>query len=272
MQYLKDKDVIFLRIEPPLPISNIQYPISKVLDINPRATTILDITKSEDDLLAAMHEKTRYNIRLAERKELKIVPTVSRDPAVAGKDLKVLMNLMKETGQRDKFKLHSEEHYRQILNSVTSSQLSVFYNGQPIAVGVFVGFADTFTYLYGASDYEHRSLMAPYLVQWEGIKLGKKLGYKYFDFFGIAPGDSRKSKVESRKDGEQILPVRGVGGCEPSGTKEYSYDPRHQYAGVTRFKLGFGGKILENPGTFDLIISPRKYKVYQILRSIRRLF
>ena len=70
---------------------------------------------------------------------------------------------------------------------VYSLQTTVYCNGEAIATGVFVGFGNTFTYLYGASDYEHRSLMAPYLVQWEGMKMGKKLGYSLYDWFGIAP-------------------------------------------------------------------------------------
>ncbi len=271
LDYLKSKGIIFLRVEPFSPISNIQYPISKVVDINPRATMVLDLNKTEEELLAGMHEKTRYNIHLAERKELEIIPTASRDPAVAGKDIKLFLRLMRATGKRDKFKLHSEEHYRQILFSEMSYQLSAVVKDVVVATAVFIGFGDTFTYLYGASNYEYRQLMAPHLLQWEGIKLGKKLGYKYYDFFGIAPCVSQKSKVKSQKGDEQIHPMRRVGGCESSGTKEYSYDPRHQYAGVTRFKLGFGGATYEDPGTFDLIISPGKYKIYQILRKIRRL-
>ena len=267
--YLKTKKCIFFRIEPSSLISNIQYPISKVVDINPRATTILDTTKSEEELLKVMHEKTRYNIRLAERKGLRIIPTASRDPAAAGKDYKILMDLMRATGKRDGFKLHDEEHYRQILvsdfsyqisaqlrtpNSDLSAEASAKAGLRTIATAIFVGFGATFTYLYGASDYEHRSLMAPYLVQWEGIKLGKELGFKKYDFFGIAPAnESRIKNQESRSD-------------------QYEYDIQHQYAGVTRFKLGFGGVAHEDPGTFDLIISPGKYMVYQLVRRVKRLF
>jgi lipid II:glycine glycyltransferase (peptidoglycan interpeptide bridge formation enzyme) len=85
-----------------------------------------------------------------------------------------------------------------------------------------------------------------YLLQWEGIRLGKKLGYTHYDFFGIAPA------------------CKGERG-------EYVYDEKHQYAGVTRFKLGFGGEVVEHPGTFDLILQPMKYKVYQLFRTLRRL-
>lgn len=242
--YLKEKNCIFFRTEPAPLIHNTKYIIHNTFDVNPRTTTILDLTQSEDELLSAMHEKTRYNIRLSERKGLVISHK---------KDFEVLIKLLRETGKRNEFRLHAKKHYKQILDSTMSYQLSAVLGGRALATIILVGFGNTFTYLYGASDYERRQLMASYLLQWEAIKLGKKLGYKWYDFFGIAPSDSRKSKVKSLKS-------------------EYLYDVSHQYAGVTRFKLGFGGDILEDPGTFDLIISPLKYRIYGILRKIRRLF
>ena len=237
VSYLSRRGCIFFRIEPPQVLVNSKFLIKKTIDVNPRATTVLDLTKSEEQLLAKMHPKTRYNIRLAEKKGLVIKEEKNPDE---------LLRLMKMTGERDKFRLHSDKHYIEVLNSEIVRQINVESGGETIAVGVFVGYGDTFTYLYGASDHNFRSFMAPYLVQWEGIKLGKKLGFTKYDFFGIAP------KVEE------------VGG-------EYSYDPKHQYAGVTRFKLGFGGEIKEEPGTYDLIINKNKYSFYQLLRIIRRL-
>jgi lipid II:glycine glycyltransferase (peptidoglycan interpeptide bridge formation enzyme) len=81
---------------------------------------------------------------------------------------------------------------------------------------------------------------------WKGIELGKKLGYTQYDFFGIAP---------------TTIDEQG----------EYHYDQKHQYAGVTRFKLGFGGKIQLTPGTFDIILKPTLYSLYQTVRKLRRL-
>ena len=68
-----------------------------------------------------------------------------------------------------------------------SRQLTIYDGSSPLATAILVGCGDVFTYLFGASDYEYRNLMAPYLVQWEGIQLGKKLGYKFYDFWGITP-------------------------------------------------------------------------------------
>ena len=222
-EYFKEKNCIFFRIEPTEKLT-----AKKTIDINPRATLILDLSKPEEELLAGMHQKTRYNINLAAKKNLEIKNN---------KDVKIFWKLMEQTGKRDEFKLHPQEHYQNILSADGSYQLTAYNQNGPVASVVLIGFGQTFTYLYGASNYEHRQLMAPYLLQWEAIKLGKKLGYKNYDFFGIAP----------------------------------NYDPRHQYAGVTRFKQGFGGQYVETPGTHDLILDKNKYKLYRLLRFVRRL-
>ncbi|MDD2758032.1 MAG: peptidoglycan bridge formation glycyltransferase FemA/FemB family protein [Patescibacteria group bacterium] len=242
--YFKNKKCIFFRFEPmanwELGTENCE--LRKTVDINPRATMILDLRRTPDELLAGMHQKTRYNINLAQKKDLRVSDI---------KDADLFMTLMKATGQRDKFRLHQVKHYHEIIFSPLAHQLTVFYGPRPIATAIFAGFGDTFTYVFGASDYDHRSLMAPYLIQWEGIKMGQRYGYRYYDFFGIAPQKGIKSKEQ--------------------GINDYEYDVKHQYAGVTRFKQGFGGAYHEDPGTFDLIISPWKYRVYNWLRRIRRM-
>ncbi len=232
IDYLKNKNCIFFRAEPPAISENLGFRIKKTIDINPPATLILDLKKSEEELLSGMHQKTRYNIHLAEKKDLKISDE---------KNLEVFWSLMNKTGSRDKFGLHRKSHYEKVLESPVVYQLTAYENKTAVACGVFARFGNTFTYLYGASDYEHRNLMAPYLLQWEGIKMGKSSGCQQYDFFGVAP------------------------------VKDGNYDEQHQYAGVTRFKLGFGGIPHQVPGTFDLIINIGKYKLYSILRKLRRL-
>ena len=232
--FKKNKVVVFLRVEPQsfnFPIS--QFPnFKKTIDINPSATLILDLSKTEEEILAGMHQKTRYNIHLAEKKDLKI----SQE-----KNLEVFWVLMNKTGSRDKFDLHHKKHYEKGLQSPMVYQLTVYEDKIPVACAVFACFANTFTYLYGASDYEYRHLMAPYLLQWEGIKIGKSLGCRWYDFFGVAP------------------------------VIDGNYDLHHQYAGVTKFKLGFGGIPQQSAGTWDAVIDGKKYMIYNFLRKLRRL-
>jgi len=235
LDYLRNKKCIFFRMEP----QDAPDGAEKVYDFNPRATLILDLNKIPDNLLGTMHQKTRYNINLAQKKNLRVSDDKNAD---------LFMNLMRRTAKRDKFRLHEERHYHEIIFSPLSHQLTIFFENKPIATAVFIGFGDTFTYVFGASDYEYRSLMAPYLIQWEGIKMGQRYGYKFYDFFGVAP-------MISKQEGS-----------------DYVFDSKHQYAGVTRFKQGFGGEYFETPGTYDLVITPWKYKIYGWLRALRRFF
>jgi lipid II:glycine glycyltransferase (peptidoglycan interpeptide bridge formation enzyme) len=197
----------------------------------------LDLDKDYEELLVAMHSKTRYNIGLAKKKGLKIEER---------KDLEVFWDLMKRTGERDNFRLHNKKHYEEVLGSNLTSQVIIYFENKPIATGVFIIFGQTFTYLYGASDYEYRQFMAPYLIQDFGINKAKKEGFKKYDFFGIAP---------VKKDENE----------------EWIYDDKHQYAGVTRFKLGFGGEYVSLVGTYEIVINKVLYLFVSLVKKIRKI-
>jgi lipid II:glycine glycyltransferase (peptidoglycan interpeptide bridge formation enzyme) len=177
-RYFRERGFIFWRLEPEFEWADTQQKIQNTNDINPRATLLLNIDLPEEKLLGNLHSKTRYNLHLAQRKELR----VSYD-----KNFGVFWELLKKTGARDNFILHSKESYENIMTDTAISQITIYHQDRAIASGGFIGFGDTFVYLYGALDYEARHLMGPYLLQWSAIMLGKKLGYKYYDFFGVAP-------------------------------------------------------------------------------------
>lgn len=232
MDYLKTQKIIFWRLEP---AGNMKIlDAKKSLDINPRATIVLDLTKTEEKLFAEMRPKTRYNIRLAEKKHLEIKTENNLD---------IFLELMKKTAARDNFRTHKTEHYRAIFSSNFCKQFTAYFEKKSVATILLIGFGKNLTYLFGASDYNFRQLMAPFLLQLEAIKYGQQNGFKQYDLFGVAP------KISADK-----------------------YDEKHQYAGVTRFKAGFGGQYQESAGTLDLIIKKVEYTIYQWLRKIRRLF
>jgi len=138
------------------------------------------------------------------------------------------------TGGRDNFRLHGAAHYKNLL-TVAPDFIKLFlaeYRGRNIAAGFFCFWGDKVTYLHGASDNEFRNVMAPYLLQWFLILAAKKEGYRYYDFYGL---DEKK------------------------------------WPGVTRFKLGFGGRTVEYPGTYDVIFNSAGYRIYNLARKIRRL-
>ncbi len=232
--YFKTKKVLFWRIEPTQKIENKN--IIKSRDINPSATMVLSLQKSEEEILSGMHSKTRYNINLSQKKNLELKNE---------KNLSVFWELMKKTGERDGFRLHEAAHYQAILNSDFSTQLTVYSHNKAIATMVLVGFGNTFTYLFGASDHDYRNLMAPYLLQWSAMTLGKNSGYGFYDFFGVAPN--------------------------VSGNEHYEYSSEHQYGGVSRFKSGFGADYFESSGTFDFIVNKFGYKMYFGLRKLKKI-
>lgn len=179
----KREGAIFLRFEPPDELrvaAGCGLRVNKTIDVQPSKTLILNLTKSEDELLKQMHQKTRYNIRLAEKKDIKIVE--------AGADkFEKFWRLLAATRDRGGFSLHSRGYYQAMLNQ-DSSFVKMFlaeHQGKVLAGNLMVFFGDTATYLHGGSSDESRELMAPYALQWQVIKLAKGAGYKYYDFHGI---------------------------------------------------------------------------------------
>ncbi len=155
-----------------------------------------------------------------------------KEGAVA--DFSEFWRLMDMTGARDDFRLHSAKHYLNLLSGWPGFIRLFFavYEGKNIAAGMFCFWGDKATYMHGASDNEFRNVMAPYLLQWSMIRKAKEGGYRYYDFYGI---------------------------------------DENKWPGVTRFKLGFGGRAEDYPGAYDVIINPILYGFYELMRKIRRL-
>ena len=119
IQLAKKENCIFLRIEPSAALPAIHYPLRKVADVQPSQTIILNLEKSEEELLAQMHPKTRYNIRLAEKKAVTVRTVETRHGA--SEDFEKFWELMEETVGRDKFRSHGKEYYKTMLDSLDIS-------------------------------------------------------------------------------------------------------------------------------------------------------
>lgn len=191
--------------------------------IQPSRTVIIDLEKDEGGLLSEMRPKTRYNINVADRHGI----VVGDDD-----DMVSFSKLLKKTAKRDRFSPHPADYYEKLFDFANLETKLFFakYQNKPIAAALVLIYGDSGYYLHGASDYERRSLMAPYMLHWQIIKFLKNKGISNYDLWGI---DANK------------------------------------WPGVTRFKLGWGGRVVEYPGSFDMPISKFWYFVYRLYRWLR---
>jgi lipid II:glycine glycyltransferase (peptidoglycan interpeptide bridge formation enzyme) len=241
----KSENCILIQLEPNIidtegskaEIKNLGL-ISAAHPLLTKYTFILDLTKSEEELLKNMHPKTRYNIRVAEKKGVKITEDNSN------KSFEAYLKLTKETTTRQKFYAHSENYHRLMWESLktqnpeglTARLFTAIYNNEILVAWIVFVLGDTLYYPYGASSSNYREVMASNLMMWEVIKFGKKLGLKQFDMWGAM-------------------------GPNP--------DTKDPWYGFHRFKEGYGGKLTEFIGSFDLVINRKMYIAYQILDKLR---
>ncbi len=178
IQDAKAEQCITLFMSPPISLTanRLQLTASN-RHIHPQATLILDLTLSDDQLLAQMHPKGRYNIKVAKKEGV----TVEKST-----DIDIFYSLLQATGSRDGFRIHSKAHYARFVDALPSSFLLIAkYAEKPIAGLLGVTWNGTGVYYYGASSSEHRNLMAPYLLQWEALHLCKASGCTTYDLLGI---------------------------------------------------------------------------------------
>ncbi|MBI3255488.1 MAG: peptidoglycan bridge formation glycyltransferase FemA/FemB family protein [Candidatus Andersenbacteria bacterium] len=204
-------------------------------EVQPKDTLLLDVTRSEDELLTGMHHKTRYNIRLAQKKGV----TVRFSTDV--KDVDIFLNLATHVSGRSTFSYHPDEYYRkfvEVLGREGMAEVAIAeHEGEPLAAHIIVYANLVATYVHGASSQEKRELMAPQLLYWETIRRAKERGCLTFDFYGVAPENA---------------------------------DNNHPWVGITRVKMGFGGKRVGYAGAYDLILKPIWYWGINMARSLRR--
>ena len=194
-QIAKQEKSIFFKIEPENKIGFKEFGFKESSkQIQPHKTIILDLNKSEEELLGQMHQKTRYNIRLAQKKGVSVEQNQS--------DIGSFLELLSKTTQRDKFYSNPQGHYLKMVDVLgKANMLKIFLakcDNKIIAGSINLFWNKTAIYSHGASDHNYRNLMAPYLLQWEAIKQAKANGFQYYDFFGIDekkwPGVTRFKK------------------------------------------------------------------------------
>ncbi|HOU02688.1 MAG TPA: peptidoglycan bridge formation glycyltransferase FemA/FemB family protein [Bacteroidales bacterium] len=210
--------------------NTVKWNFKKALSNNlPSNTIFIDLTKSKDDLLKSMKQKTRYNISLSKRKKVTV--------RIAGiRELETWYRLYRDTSARNHIYLHDINYFRTILSvdsCKTQSPANVILliaetDHKPLASMFLVISGNRATYLYGASSSENRNMMASYALQWEAMNIAKEMGCTEYDMFGVAPAS----------------------------------DPGHPLYGLYRFKSGFGGELFHSLGCWDYPFDLEKYKTF----------
>ncbi len=195
-------------------------------------TFLIDLTKSEEDLLKSFHSKTRYNIRLSRKKGVAVAEDNSK------KAFEKYIALTRQTVMRQGFYAHSEKYHRLMWETLHSDMIKkgkepiarlliAKYKGEIVTCWIVFVWKNTLYYPYGASSNKHKGVMANNLMMWEAIRYGKRLDLKNFDLWGREPGK-----------------------------------------GFTKFKEGYRPSVIEFLGTWDLVTS-RLYYFYRLAESIR---
>ena len=208
--------------------------------VQPPRTILLDLTGTEEEWLARMNQKTRYNIRLSQKKDLTVEET---------DDVAVFHELMRTTGTRDNFSVHSQAYYRCVLENFKENKrariLLVRYQGKPLSAIMLITQGRRGTYLYGASSNEERSRMPNHLIQWTAMKVCRDCGCTEYDLWGVPDEDESVLEAQFQERTDGLWPVY-------------------------RFKRGFGGSVLRTPGSWDYVYKPLPYRALCVWTELHK--
>ena len=233
------KHAVFLKMEQDgwegdsLPALQTSTFLASPQHIQPRTTLVVDLQGNEEHVFNCMKPKTRYNIRLAGRKEIVVH---------ASNDLENFYRLMGITSHREAFHVHSLDYYRRAYELFYPKGMCELFvadfQDQTLAGVMVFAFGKTAYYFYGASADVERNRKPTYPLQWEAIRWAHDKGCTQYDMWGI-PDEATEfedDEAEAREDG---------------------------LWGVYRFKRGFGGSIKRARPPLDRVYNPLLYKLYQ---------
>jgi peptidoglycan pentaglycine glycine transferase (the first glycine) len=203
----------------------------------PRTEWYLPVEKSEEVLLAEMHEKTRYSIRVAERKGVTVEIITNGFTAYFEK----FYELMTTTAERNKFSLHPRAYYKRIfeeMEMMSNAYLAVArYADSVLAIDLIIVWGGVANYVFGCSDDRERNRMPSYAAQWAAIREAKRRGCRFYNFGGVTS----------------------------------SRDEYEGWEGLTRFKRRFGGEEILHSDFYDLVAEPFWYHLYNVRKAIKSL-
>ncbi|KKR47027.1 MAG: Methicillin resistance protein [Parcubacteria group bacterium GW2011_GWB1_40_14] len=204
--------------------------------IQPKNNLAINLERSEEYLMGDMHEKTRYNIRLAQKHGVYIKSFTVEE---SEENKKIFWKLISKTTQRQNIRSYSQKYYDTMIDIFYEAEKQnrpgafgrtylAYYKGEPLGAAFVIFFGKRVTYLHGGTSMEHKNVMAPYLLHWEIMRSVKQDGFIEYDLGGI---------------------------------------DEQRWPGITRFKKGFGGTIESYPNAIDLPLSDIKYSLYELSRK-----
>jgi lipid II:glycine glycyltransferase (peptidoglycan interpeptide bridge formation enzyme) len=210
--------------------------------VQPRRTILVDLSGKESEILKRMKSKTRYNIRLAARKGVRVYEGGTEDVAA-------FTQMMAATSERNAFGVHTPAYYERAFAAFSVLDMvrlfMATFEGQPIAGVMVFACGSRAWYAYGASGNEHRNKMPTYAVQWAAIRWARERGCRSYDLYGVPDEDEE--------------------------TLEAEFGERHEGLwGVYRFKRGFGGQVVRSIGALDYVYNKPLYWLYKRALALRR--
>jgi lipid II:glycine glycyltransferase (peptidoglycan interpeptide bridge formation enzyme) len=188
----------------------------------------INLSKSEEEIMAKMKRKTRYSVRLSQKRGVEVKQGKTLD------DLKLFYNMLKSTSKRKKFAVRKFSYFRVIWDQMSRNGIAKLffstYKKELLSTALIFKFGNICWYMYGASEVKHRNVMASYALQWHIIKWAKRNGCKWYD-------------------------LRGVPSFNPPET--------HEGFGIYLFKRGFGGVPHTFAGDFYYIFKKNIYKIWE---------
>lgn len=234
-KYCLDNQIITVKFEPYEKKSDqkIEHLQKSSFQLFPDWTQILNLNKTEDELLKNLKSKTRYNLRLAQKKGLKVVEKTDSE------GFEIFSKLYFETCKRQNYLGHNRHYHQTVfecLKDKISHILIIYFENTPLGAYELFLFNNNLYYVYGGSSDEYRNYMATNLLMWEAIKFGQKNGVERFDMWGSLSPD---------------------------------FDEKDPWAGFTKFKEGYGTEYVQFVGSHDLIVNPVLYSIYCTVYKIR---
>ncbi len=208
-------------------------------DMQPPTTVVVDLSPTLDGILASMKSKTRYNVRLAEKKGVTV------QEAAAG-DFDAWYSLYQETSRRDRIAIHSASYYRGLLAATHDYPgekplvrlLLARHEGDTLAGNICIFWKKKSVYLTGASGAKKRNLMPTYALQWQAIRMAKEAGCAEYDLYGIPPNPDEGQAMH----------------------------------GLYQFKTGFSDRILQRWGTWDVPCRTLLFQAYRAAEALRMFY